>query len=39
MAIDYMVDYLARNSPAELNRLQETIQQRIATTQPSPFPS
>lgn len=27
-AIDYMVDYLARNNPAELKRLQKAIQQR-----------
>jgi predicted transcriptional regulator len=37
MAIEYMVDYLARNSPSELTRLQETIQERIM--QPHPCPS
>lgn len=29
-AIDYMVDYLARNNPAELRRLQKAIQSRVA---------
>lgn len=29
-AIDYMVDYLARNNPAELKRLQKAIQSRVA---------
>jgi hypothetical protein len=27
-AIEYMVDYLARNNPAELTRLQKAIQAR-----------
>ncbi len=36
MAIDYMVDYLARNSPNELNRLQQTIQQRMVQSHPCP---
>lgn len=30
-AIDYMVDYLARNNPAELRRLQKAIQARTTT--------
>ncbi len=29
-AIDYMIDYLARNNPAELHRLQQVIQARTA---------
>ncbi|MCG8351653.1 MAG: BlaI/MecI/CopY family transcriptional regulator [Chloroflexales bacterium] len=29
-AVDYMVDYLARNNPSELRRLQKAIQSRVA---------
>jgi predicted transcriptional regulator len=36
MAIEYLVDYLARNSPAELDRLQQTIQARIIQPSASP---
>jgi predicted transcriptional regulator len=39
MAIDYMVDYLARNDPAELTRLQKTIQTRLTQPMPAPCPS
>jgi predicted transcriptional regulator len=28
MAVDYMIDYLAKNNPDELRRLQQTIQSR-----------
>jgi predicted transcriptional regulator len=34
MAIDYMVDYLARNSPDDLTRLQQTIQDRMGRAVP-----
>jgi predicted transcriptional regulator len=34
MAIDYMVDYLARNSPDDLTRLQQTIQERMGRAVP-----
>jgi predicted transcriptional regulator len=39
MAIEYLVDYLARNSPSELARLQQTIQARIIQPSTSPYVS